>query len=107
MQPPAATATCHDLACISAHEGEVIDLEGRFAFPPDRSHKGTAQFKLALGDGTIVVLAPDARLTSELGERVIVVRGVVYSRPDRIPARYGIIQSTPNPYFVELYAVTD
>jgi hypothetical protein len=104
--PPAAMATCSDLACLQANEGKVIDVEGTFAFPPDANRKGTAQYKLALADGTVVVLKRDARLTPALDGKSIVVRGKVYASPERIPDEYGIIQSTANPYLVELYAVT-
>jgi hypothetical protein len=104
--PPAAMTTCTDLACIRANEGKVIDLEGTFAFPPDAKRKGTAQYKLALADGTVVVLKRDARLTPALDGKSLVVRGKVYASPQRIPDEYGIIQSTANPYLVELYDVT-
>lgn len=102
--PPAMT-TCTDLACITAHEGSVIDLAGTFAFPPDRNKKGTSQYKLALADGTVVVLRRDERLAPALDGQTIVVRGKAYASPERIPDAYGIIQSTPNPYVVEIYAV--
>lgn len=98
--------TCNDLACIEANEGQVIELEGVFAFPPDPSRKGTSQYKLALSDGVEVVLKRDERLTPALDGRRIAVRGKVYANPANIPDRYGIIQSTRNPYLVELYAVT-
>lgn len=98
--------TCTDLPCLQAHEGEVIDLEGTFAFPPDPKRKGGSQYKLALADGTEVVLKRDERLTPALDGKRIVVRGKAYANPGSIPAEYGIIQATPNPYLVELYAVT-
>lgn len=99
-------ATCTDLPCLQANEGKVIDLEGTFAFPPDPKRKGRNQYKLALADGTEVVLKRDDRLTPALHGKRIVVRGKVYANPGNIPDEYGIIQATPNPYLVELYAVT-
>ena len=103
---PAAMASCSDFACLQTNEGKVIEVEGTFAFPPDRTRKGTSQYKLALHDGTVVVLKRDDRLTLALDGKRIAVRGKVYASPERIPAEYGIIQATPNPYLVELYAVT-
>lgn len=97
--------TCRDLACIQANEGQVIDLDGLFASPPDPSRKGASQYKLTLSDGTEVVLKRDERLTRALDGQRIVVRGKAYANPANIPDDYGIIQSTPNPYLVELYAV--
>ena len=102
---PSATATCSDLACLDANAGKVIDVDGTFVFPPDPARKGQHLYRLALADGTSLVLhAKHAKLTKDLDGKRITVRGVYYKHP--IPERYGIIQAVADPYLVELYDVT-
>ncbi len=106
----ARVTSCGDLACLQAHEGEVVDLVGTFGFPPDRKRKGQHRFTVTLADGTKVILpnpATDAlreTLAADNDRQPVAVRGRIYTRD--IPEQYGIIESTADPHVVELFAAT-
>ncbi len=101
---PKATATCTDLACLEANEGNVIDVDGSYVFPPDPQRKGQHLHRLTLADATSMVLhAKHPKLTKDIDGKPITARGVFYKHP--VPDRYNIIQALADPYLVELYDV--
>jgi hypothetical protein len=107
-----ASAACGDRACLEAHEGKAIDVEGTFRFPEDPERKGKHRYRLVLGDGTAIMLphpkelgAMGAKLSRDHDGKRLVARGLVYVKPMNIPEKYGIIQSTADPQLVELYDV--
>lgn len=106
---PAATPTAptaRTLADLKAHQGVPVRIEGTFRFPTE---KAFARNKLALDDGTTVILPrPEtgpgaAELTAANTGKRMAVHGVVYV--EVIPDRYQIIGRTPDPYLVELAGV--
>lgn len=106
---PQPTARCLDLACLEANEGNVVEVEGTFAFPRDPRRKGQHLYRLSLTDGTSLVLpAPPAgefrrRLSRDNDGKQLTVRGRIYTKT--IPEQYGIIERTADPYCVELFDV--
>jgi hypothetical protein len=103
---PVAAAACRDLRCLEAYEGQLVDVEGQFAFPRNPELKGQHHYMLALADATRVVLPRprDEALLMKLshandGERLI-VRGRIFVRD--IPERYGIVERTSAPYLLDV-----
>jgi hypothetical protein len=103
---PERPASCADLACLQAHEGELVEIVGTYVFP---RKKAFAHNKLSLSDGTMVIVtSPDdggmrAQLSSENDGKRLTVRGRIYVKD--IPEKYGIIGRTPDPYLMDVIAV--
>jgi hypothetical protein len=100
---PPPTASCTDLACLSAHEGEVIELAGTLSLPDDPKRKGHHLHHLVLADGTRVVLDEPAPLAGLADGAQIKLHGRIFVKT--IPERYGIIERTAEPYLLELALV--
>lgn len=98
---------CADLACLTQHEGEMIEAEGTFVFPKE---KAFARNKLSLGDGTTIILsqpaddAVRAALTGDNDGKRMKVHGRIYTKD--IPEKYRIIGRGPEPYLVDIASVT-
>ena len=98
---------CADLACLSKHEGEMIEADGTFVFPKE---KAFARNKLSLGDGTIIILSQPAdeavrgKLTGDNDGKRMKVQGRIYTKD--IPEKYRIIGRGPEPYLVDIAGVT-
>ncbi len=98
---------CADLACLSKHEGELVEADGTFVFPKE---KAFARNKLSLGDGTTIILSQPAddavrgKLTGDNDGKRMVVQGRIYTKD--IPDKYRIIGRGPEPYLVNIAAVT-
>ncbi len=99
---PAEYLVCTARACLDAHEGEVIDIEGVYAFPRERAF---AVHRLLLYDGTTIILAPPKGSLRDLfieenDGASLLVRGRIFCK--QIPPKYRIIGRTPDPYLLDL-----
>jgi hypothetical protein len=98
-----AHPACTDLACLSQHEGELVQAEGTFVFPKEQAF---ARNKLSLSDGTTIILpqakddAVRARFTADNDGKKMKIVGRIYTK--EIPEKYRIIGRTPDPYLVDI-----
>ncbi len=98
---------CADLACLTQHEGEMIEADGTFVFPKE---KAFARNKLSLGDGTTIILSQPADdavrgvLTGDNDGKRMKVQGRIYTKD--IPEKYRIIGRGPEPYLVDIASVS-
>ena len=101
-QPPREPpeASCADLACLSAHEGRVVELAGTLSLPDNPKRKGHQLYHLVLGDDTRVVLYDDERLAGRANGAHLIVRGRIFVKT--IPERFRIIERSSDPYLLEL-----
>jgi hypothetical protein len=95
-------AACTTRQCLERHEGELIEVEGTYVFP---RQKAFAVSRLALKDGTTIVLSPPKNelrdlFASENDGVTMLLRGRIFTGP--IPERYRIIGRTPEPYLLEI-----
>lgn len=108
VEPPAAS--CTDRPCLEAHEGQLIELDGTFVAPVDPKRKGLHLHKLALADGTLIILDFDrdhpvrAKLSKSNDGKRVTIRGRIFTK--EIPERYGIIESTAGPYLLDIVDAT-
>ncbi len=99
--------TCADLACLTQHEGEMIEADGTFVFPKE---KAFARNKLSLADGTTVILSQPAddavrgALTGDNDGKRMKVQGRIYTKD--IPEKYRIIGRGPEPYLVDIASIS-
>lgn len=106
-QTAGAHPVCADLACLSQHEGEMIEAEGTFVFPKE---KAFARNKLSLGDGTTIILSQPAdeavreKLGADSDGKRMKVQGRIYTK--QIPDKYRIVGRGPEPYLVDIAGVT-
>jgi hypothetical protein len=97
---------CTSLPCLQQHEGQLIDIQGRYEFPKQQAF---AVNRLRLEDGTTIVLPPAPEggggpFASPNDGKPMRLRGRIFTGP--IPAKYHIIGRTPEPYLVDLEQVT-
>lgn len=104
VPPPIAKSRAE----LARHEGKPLRVEGTFRFPAAQAF---ARLTLVLDDGTVVILpppdeaGPGAKALADVNDgRRMVISGVVYL--DQIPAQYGVVSRTPDPYLFELSAAT-
>jgi hypothetical protein len=99
---PATPTTCTTRQCLEQNEGQVIDVEGAYVFPKQQAF---AVNKLALKDGTTIVLSPpknELRLhfADANDGRTMRIRGLIFT--GLIPEQYGVIGRTAEPHLLEL-----
>lgn len=107
-EPGEPTPIAKSRAELARHEGKPLRVEGTFRFPAAQAF---ARLTLVLDDGTAVILPPPdeagpgakALVDANDGRRMA-ISGVVYL--DQIPAQYGVVSRTPDPYLFELSAAT-
>src|SRR5262245_9314128 len=98
---------CATRTCLGENEGQVIEIEGTYFFPKQPAF---AVSRLALADGTTVVLSPPPEgerrrhFTAASDGKRMRIRGRIFTGV--IPDRYKIIGRTSEPYLVELEAIT-
>lgn len=95
-------ASCAARECLEENEGRLVDVEGVYVFPTSRA---LAANRLALRDGTTVVLVPPKnelrrRFVQENDGVAMVIRGRIFT--GLIPERYRIIGRTAEPYLLDL-----
>jgi hypothetical protein len=102
MDEPARPAPCTTRECLEKNEGHVIDVAGTYVFPKERAF---AVNKLALKDGTTIVLSPpEGELRDHFARDhdglTMIIRGRIFT--GMIPEKYDIIGRTTEPYLLEL-----
>jgi hypothetical protein len=96
-----SAAVCATLACLRAHEGECIVIEGTIA---PSNEVPLLLRRIRLEDGTAVFVGAFKALSEEVltanQNKRIRVAGRIFT--GEIPRRYGIVARSADPYLLDI-----